>query len=688
MQKNKSETKSAKNQSIENYVKHLESALSRLEYLAEALKESELRFKLLAEIAPVGIFRTDEKGVTNYVNPHWCSISGLRSEEAIGDGWLRAVHPEDRIIIQKNWEKKAGYNKISEAEYRFLRKDGSISWVIGKAIPLKSSNKNHAGYIGTITDVTQLKIAENKLYKRLEGERILSSISSRFINVSLQTIDKEINLALKEIGIHADADRSYVFIISDDDQHISNTHEWCRKGISTQMQNLQNEHISSLPWLMKKLYKHIPIHIKSVKRLPIAAKNEKDILESQEIKSALIIPLVISNKLIGFLGFDAVIEEKVWSDEDVVLLKILAEVLSNSFKRLKSEQLLRESEERNKAIVNALPDMFFRLNKESVFIDCSTLHAEKYYIPIEQFIGKKVQDVLPPALSDIIMEKLNEAKTTNTLQIFNYPLIVKGIEKWFEARVIPDINNDLLVIVRDVTEQKDQQKKLEQKNEELEKYTYTVSHDLKSPLITINGFAKYLLEDIKNNNYNNVKIDLQRIINASNKLSNMLDDLLEISTAGQIVSKTHNFPLGRIIKDVLDLLAITISKKNAKIIINRRLPVISADENRIKIVMQNLIENALKYSSKDLDPIIEIGSRIDGNKRVIFVKDNGIGIHPDYKTKIFGLFTKFKDESKGSGIGLAISKRIIEAHNGSIWVESEGIGKGSTFCFFIPKNLS
>jgi len=103
--------------------------------------------------------------------------------------------------------------------------------------------------------------------------------------------------------------------------------------------------------------------------------------------------------------------------------------------------------------------------------------------------------------------------------------------------------------------------------------------------------------------------------------------------------------------------------------------------------MQNLIENSLKYSSKDINPIIEIGSRIDGNKRVIFVKDNGIGIHPEYKTKIFELFTKFKDESKGAGIGLAISKRIIEAHNGSIWVESDGVGKGSTFCFFIPKNL-
>ncbi|MBS4014155.1 MAG: PAS domain S-box protein [Bacteroidetes bacterium] len=574
MQKIKNDNIVKKSIDLESYVKNLESALSKLENLAEALKESELRFKLLAEIAPVGIFRTDAEGFTNYVNPHWCIISGLSEEEAMGNGWLKAVHPDDREKIKINWEKNAKSKKISEAEYRFLHSDSSVSWVIGKALPLTYRNKKIVGYIGTITDVTALKKAEFELHKRLEGEKILSAISSRFINVNIANIDKEINIALKEIGLHADADRSYVFIISDDDQHITNTHEWCRKGISAQMQNLQNEPINTFPCLMKKLYKHYPIHIESVARLPISASNEKEILESQEIKSALIIPLVISNKLIGFLGFDAVIEEKVWSDEDVVLLKILAEVISNSFKRIKSEQLLRESEERNKTIVNALPDMFFRLNKESVFIDCSTLHAEKYYIPIEQFIGKKVQDVLPADLTAIIMEKLHDAKRTNTLQIFNYPLIVKGVEKWFEARVIPDIKNDLLVIVRDVTEQKDQQKKLEQKNEELEKYTYTVSHDLKSPLITINGFAKYLLEDIKNNNYDNVKIDLQRIINASNKLSNMLDDLLEISTAGQIVSKTHNFPLGRIIKDVLDLLAITISKKNAKIIINRRLPVI------------------------------------------------------------------------------------------------------------------
>jgi PAS domain S-box-containing protein len=663
----------------------LEKELAKYKYSEEALRESESRFKLLAEIAPVGIFRTEANGSTNYVNPYWCKISGMSFNEAIGNGWLEAVHPEDKVIIEKNWKQKATKKETSSAEYRFIRPDGSISWVIGNAIPHKDNSGKISGYIGTITDVTQLKTAEEALNKRLEGETILSAISSRFINIDADNLDNEFNKALEQIGMHADVDRSYVFLISEDEKHISNTNEWCRKGISKQIENLQNVSVKDAPWWMKELKKLSVIKINSVDKLPKSAHREKELFKSQDIKSILAFPMIISNKLIGFLGFDYVRKEKVWTSEETILLNIFAEVFVNALKRINSEQKLRESEEKNRAIVSALPDLFFRIDKNSVFLDCSMQHSDKFYLPADQFMGKKVTAVLPHDISEIIKDRIAEAYKTRELQIFNYPLNYKGEEKWFEARMIPAINDELLIIVRDITETRNQQRKLEQKNEELERYAYTVSHDLKSPLITINGFANFLLKDIKNKNFKNVPTDLQRIINASNKLSNMLDELLEISKAGQIVNKTDNIPLGRIIKEVIDMLSITIQKKKAKIIVSRRLPVVSADINRIKDVMQNLIENALKYSRPNINPIIEIGYRIEGSKKIIFVKDNGIGIHPDYKIKIFGLFTKFKNKSKGSGIGLALSKRIIEAHNGSIWVESDGIDKGSTFCFFIPK---
>lgn len=139
----------------------------------EALKESELRFQLLAEVAPVGIFRTDAQGVTNYVNPRWCEISQLSMEEAIGDGWLKAVHPDDRKKIAKTWEKATAKKESSETEYRFLHADNSVAWVMGRAVPQKNKRGIIIGYIGTITDITERKLNEAILYEREERYRLL-----------------------------------------------------------------------------------------------------------------------------------------------------------------------------------------------------------------------------------------------------------------------------------------------------------------------------------------------------------------------------------------------------------------------------------------------------------------------------------------------------------------------------------
>jgi signal transduction histidine kinase len=114
------------------------------------------------------------------------------------------------------------------------------------------------------------------------------------------------------------------------------------------------------------------------------------------------------------------------------------------------------------------------------------------------------------------------------------------------------------------------------------------------------------------------------------------------------------------------------------------LPIIFGDRFRLREVLENLIDNAAKYTAGQPDPIVEIGARIQNDEQVIFVKDNGIGIESKYQTRIFSLFEKLNPISEGTGIGLALIKRIIETHGGRVWVESEGLGKGSTFCFTIP----
>ena len=151
----------------------LKNEIKNRELAEQSLRESEHRSLTLAEVSPVGIFRTDANGDTTYVNEAWCKISSLSSKEAMGDGWLKVVHPEDIERIQTKWESDFKSGSISDAEYRLLRNDGSISYVFGQTVQEKNSEGKMIGYIGTITDITEHKKAEDELIELEYNKRIL-----------------------------------------------------------------------------------------------------------------------------------------------------------------------------------------------------------------------------------------------------------------------------------------------------------------------------------------------------------------------------------------------------------------------------------------------------------------------------------------------------------------------------------
>lgn len=227
-------------------------------------------------------------------------------------------------------------------------------------------------------------------------------------------------------------------------------------------------------------------------------------------------------------------------------------------------------------------------------------------------------------------------------------------------------------------------KELEAKNTELERFTYTVSHDLKSPLITISGFVGLLEADAKSGNAEKFKADLQRIHEATQKMQRLLNELLELSRIGRLVNPPSDTPFAKIVEEALTLTRGRLMAGHIKVDVERDLPVVNGDRPRLVEVMQNLIDNAAKFMGDQPSPVIEIGIRTYGNEQVFFVKDNGIGIEPAYRERVFGLFDKLDPQSEGTGIGLALARRIVEVHGGRIWVESDGRGKGSMFCFTLP----
>jgi signal transduction histidine kinase len=225
---------------------------------------------------------------------------------------------------------------------------------------------------------------------------------------------------------------------------------------------------------------------------------------------------------------------------------------------------------------------------------------------------------------------------------------------------------------------------LETRNAELERFTYTVSHDLKSPLVTIRGFLGLLKKDALAGDRARMEGDIEQIDNAAGSMSELLDDLLELSRIGRIVNPNEEISLEALSKQVVNLLKPQAEERSIQITIAPNLPSIYGDRLRLQEVLQNLIENAIKFCRDTANPHIEIGHRSENGQELCFVKDNGIGIEPQYHEKVFGLFERLDDSKEGTDIGLALVKRIVELHGGTVWVESKGAGKGTTFCFTLP----
>jgi PAS domain S-box-containing protein len=225
---------------------------------------------------------------------------------------------------------------------------------------------------------------------------------------------------------------------------------------------------------------------------------------------------------------------------------------------------------------------------------------------------------------------------------------------------------------------------LENKNAELERFTYTVSHDLKSPLITIRGFLGFLEKDATNGNFERLHADIARITNATDKMQRLLHELLELSRVGRLVNAPQAAPFGDIVHDARLLVEGRLAERGVQVVVAPDLPVVLVDRARLIEVVQNLLENAVKFMGDQPEPRIEIGWRAEAHSPVFLVRDNGVGIDPKFHAKVFGLFDKLDPRSEGTGIGLALVKRIIEVHGGRIWVESEGAGCGTTFCFTLP----
>jgi len=263
----------------------------------------------------------------------------------------------------------------------------------------------------------------------------------------------------------------------------------------------------------------------------------------------------------------------------------------------------------------------------------------------------------------------------------------KSGELYWESTSISPIRDaagrisHFLAVKEDITERKRTEKALQEKIVEMERFTLTVSHDLKSPLVTIKTFLGYLKEDMKSPEPERVEKDLAYIQSAADKMERLLDEVLELARIGHKMSPHVSAPLQIIVQEALELVAGQITARGVQVDVTQEPVWITGDRPRLVAIFENLLDNAVKFLGDQPAPRIEIGVESRGSELEIFVRDNGKGIDARHRAKLFGLFEKLDPHTPGSGMGLATVRRIVEIHGGKIRVQSDGIGKGTTFRF-------
>jgi PAS domain S-box-containing protein len=319
------------------------------------LKAREERLNLVMRATNDGIWDWNTRTNETYFSPRWKSMLGYGDDEIPNhfDSWRELIHPDDLPGALAHVQAELnGTAHVYELEHRLRCKDGSYRWVLARGITLRDVDGNPYRMIGSHTDITEHKRAEEAVQHRLAFEQLITGISTEFINLKSDQIDAGIEQALAAIGRFTGSDRSYVFLFSADGTQMKNIHEWCRAGILSLKQLYHDTSIDLLPWTTSHIKAGQVVHAPRLAALPSEAQPDRAQMQSHADAplSFINVPMIYQGQVVGLLGFDAVRAEKTWSEDTIALLRIVGEIFVSGLERKRTEAELRKSEARFRAM--------------------------------------------------------------------------------------------------------------------------------------------------------------------------------------------------------------------------------------------------------------------------------------------------------------------------------------------------
>ncbi len=654
----------------------------------KALLESEQRYAALAKVAPVGIFRNDLQGNCLYGNEQSFEMIGISQAEAMGEGWTKTLHPEDRDRVIATWMNFVQHNIPFKCEYRFLRPDGSIIWAIGQAVAEKDANGKVLGYVGTITDISDRKQAEIALKESEAKYRRLAENLPSFV---------------------------YRFVLhSDNTQEFTYVSPGVRELYECEAENIVKNAL--LAWEVT--------HPDDVPSL-----NEAIVISAQTLQpwkwEGRIIPPSGRTKWVqgisrpqkqlnGDIIWDGVViditerkqAEQLIADYqrnlETQVQQRTAQLAQEISDRKQIEAALRQSKARYRGILEDQSELIARFKPDGTVTFVNEAFCRYFGLRRQELIGYNYAPVIYEPDREHVARLVNSISRENpVITVENRVIIQEQVRwtQWINRAIFDDAGSivEYQAVGRDITELKQAEEALRQAKEAAEaanhaKSTFlaNMSHELRTPLNAILGFAQLLKHD---SNLNPQQKENIRIISRSGEhLLGLINDILDLSKieAGCIVINETDFDLVEMVAELKEMFQVKAKAKDLDLEFNLTPEVsrlIRSDRLKLRQVLINLLDNAIKFTNEGRVSLTV--TRIDkpekGLNMLFSVSDTGVGIGEDEMQHLFTPFLQTKAgiaTAKGTGLGLTISRKYVQLLGGDIAVQSQ-LGQGATFQFEI-----
>ena len=603
----------------------------------ESLRHSESRFRQMANSLPELVWTCQPDGQCDFLSQQWVDFTGIPEEPQLGFGWLDQLHPEDRQTTVAEWEKAFNSDMDFHMEFRIRRHDGVYRWFDTQAVRARDEAGQTIKWFGSNSDITERKQAE-------EAAQFLASIVD-------STDDAIIGKSLDGIILswNPGAEKLYGYPAQ----------EAIGKPISI-----------------------IAIPEKPEEMQEILGK----VSRGEKIEYYETVRLTRDGKRIAVSLTISPIHDL---DGRIVAASTIGRNITERKQAEEAAQFLA-------SIVNSTDDAIIGKSLDGIILSWNPGAEKLYGYSAQEAIGKPISIIALPEQLDEMQEILGKVSRGEKIEYYETVRLTRDGEQIdVSLTVFPVRDRDGRIVAasmigRDITERKQAEEKLRataaelgRSNQELEQFAYIASHDLQEPLRMVSSYMQLIAKRYQGKLDSDADEFIAYAVDGALRMQELINDLLAFSRAGTRGKPFQLINTEAVLNAALENLKLAIDENHARIT-HDPLPSVLADESQLAQVFQNLIGNAFKFHGEE-PPRVHVSARKTSGFWEFSVRDNGIGIDPQFFERVFLIFQRLstRAEHPGSGIGLAICKKIVERHGGRIWIESVP-GQGATFFFTLP----